>query len=157
MWDEHNTRKPILLLRLFGWLLLRVDERTLSGLLFQEPPRNTRFSSQGTPQIRKSICIVSMHYSEQKKSIKLRAAPLRGAQGAATQRFSVQHIGDPLFDGGRTQHPKTEIVVTIDRMVVVTRRRTHKVWIIVPGTTAQHTILVAFRVGTFLYSAVRCR
>jgi len=42
MWDEHNTRKPILLLRLFGWLLLRTDERTLSGLLFQEPPRTTR-------------------------------------------------------------------------------------------------------------------
>ncbi len=50
MWDEHNTRKPILLLRLSGWLLLRADERTLSGLLFQEPPRSTRASSQGTPQ-----------------------------------------------------------------------------------------------------------
>ncbi|MEI2768089.1 MAG: hypothetical protein V9E86_06245 [Nitrosomonas sp.] len=50
MWDEHNTRKPRLLLRLSGWLLLRADARTLSGLLFQEPPRSTRTSSQGTPQ-----------------------------------------------------------------------------------------------------------
>jgi hypothetical protein len=54
MWDEHNTRKPILLLRLSGWLLLRVAERALFELLFQEPPRNTRASSQGAPQ--NSIC-----------------------------------------------------------------------------------------------------
>ena len=50
MWDEHNTRNPILLLRLSGLLLLRAAARALSGLLFQEPPRNTRASSQGTPQ-----------------------------------------------------------------------------------------------------------
>ena len=50
MWDEYNTRKPILLLQLPGWLLLRVAERALFGLLFQESPRTTRASSQGTPQ-----------------------------------------------------------------------------------------------------------
>jgi hypothetical protein len=33
-----------LLFRLSGVLLLRFDERNLVGLLFQEPPRSTRFS-----------------------------------------------------------------------------------------------------------------
>jgi len=32
----------MLLLRLSGWLLLRLAERRLSGLLFHEPPRRTR-------------------------------------------------------------------------------------------------------------------
>ena len=36
------TRKPILLLRLSGWFLLRFAERRFCGLLFQEPPRRTR-------------------------------------------------------------------------------------------------------------------
>jgi hypothetical protein len=35
-----TTRKPLLLLRLFGLLLLRFDARALSELLFQEPPRS---------------------------------------------------------------------------------------------------------------------
>jgi hypothetical protein len=50
MWAEHNTRKPILSLRLSGALLLRAAERALAGLLFQDPPRTTRATSQGTPQ-----------------------------------------------------------------------------------------------------------
>ena len=50
MWDEHNTRKPILSLRLSGLLLLRADERALSALLFHEPPRSTRAKSQAAPQ-----------------------------------------------------------------------------------------------------------
>ena len=50
MWDEHNTRKPILSLRLSGLLLLRAAERALSALLFHEPPRTTRATSQGAPQ-----------------------------------------------------------------------------------------------------------
>jgi hypothetical protein len=50
MWDEHNTRKPMLLLRLSGWLLLRYEQRALWRLLFQEPPRNTRrHTLRGTP------------------------------------------------------------------------------------------------------------
>lgn len=49
MWDEHTGRKPILLLRLSGWLLLRFAARALSGLLFQPPPRNTRGSISGHP------------------------------------------------------------------------------------------------------------
>ena len=32
MWDTHNTRKPILLLRLSGLLLLRAAERALAAL-----------------------------------------------------------------------------------------------------------------------------
>ncbi|MDG4550188.1 MAG: hypothetical protein P9F19_07230 [Candidatus Contendobacter sp.] len=35
-------RKPWLLLRLAGSSLLRLAERTLAGLLFQEPPRTAR-------------------------------------------------------------------------------------------------------------------
>jgi hypothetical protein len=36
------TRKPMLLLRLSGWFLLRLAERRSGLLLFQEPPRRTR-------------------------------------------------------------------------------------------------------------------
>ena len=36
-------RKPLLLLRLSGVFLLRLAERRFVGLLFQEPPRSTRF------------------------------------------------------------------------------------------------------------------
>ncbi|MEM7406413.1 MAG: hypothetical protein AAF458_14030 [Pseudomonadota bacterium] len=43
MWDELNTRKPTLLLRLSGLLLLRLSARAFSGLLTHEPPRNTLF------------------------------------------------------------------------------------------------------------------
>jgi hypothetical protein len=50
MWDKHNTLKPTLLLRLSGSLLFRAAERALSALLFQEPPRTTRATVQGTPQ-----------------------------------------------------------------------------------------------------------
>ena len=37
-----ETRKPLLLLRLPAVFLLRLAERRLFGLLFQEPPRKTR-------------------------------------------------------------------------------------------------------------------
>lgn len=50
MWDTHSTRKPILLLRLSGLLLLRAAERALAASLFHDPPRSTRAQSQGTPQ-----------------------------------------------------------------------------------------------------------
>ena len=49
MWDEHNTRNPILSLRLSGLLSLRAAERALSALLFQDPPRTTGATSQGAP------------------------------------------------------------------------------------------------------------
>ena len=49
MWDAQLTRKPTLLLRLFGWLLLRLAARALLRLLFQEPPRNTRAYFTGSP------------------------------------------------------------------------------------------------------------
>ncbi len=39
---ERNTRNPTLLLRLSVLFLLRAEERNHSGLLFHEPPRNTR-------------------------------------------------------------------------------------------------------------------
>ena len=49
-WDKHHKRKPLLSLRLSGLLLLlRYAQRALSGLLFQEPPRNTRRFVIGWP------------------------------------------------------------------------------------------------------------
>jgi hypothetical protein len=42
-------RKPLLLFRLVGLFLLRLAERNLLGLLFQEPPRRTR-EEQGASQ-----------------------------------------------------------------------------------------------------------
>ena len=38
----RDKRKPILLFRFSELLLLRLAERQFSGLLFHEPPRNTR-------------------------------------------------------------------------------------------------------------------
>ena len=39
----NTRRKPLLLLRLAGLLLLRLAQRQFCALLFQLPPRNTRF------------------------------------------------------------------------------------------------------------------
>jgi len=39
---ETHTRNPLLLLRLCGLFLLRLAQRTLFQLLFQEPPRSYR-------------------------------------------------------------------------------------------------------------------
>lgn len=39
----------MLLFALFGVLLLRLAERVLFGLLFHEPPRNTRFFDASVP------------------------------------------------------------------------------------------------------------
>ena len=48
MWGEKHTRKPMLLFRLSVVFLFRFDERRFSGLLlFQEPPRITRWPSLG--------------------------------------------------------------------------------------------------------------
>jgi len=40
---ETTTRKPMLLFRFVGSLLFRFAERQFRALLFQEPPRSTRF------------------------------------------------------------------------------------------------------------------
>jgi hypothetical protein len=40
-------RNPMLLLRLSALFLFRLDDRKFSGLLFQEPPRITRWPSLG--------------------------------------------------------------------------------------------------------------
>jgi len=44
---------------------------------------------------------------------------------------------------GRTHHPKTDIVVAIIGIVPVAVRGARIVWIIVPGTAAQHPRFVA--------------
>ena len=46
---ERTTRKPRLLLRLFGLLLFRLDTVQLFALLFQEPPRLTRLEPEAEP------------------------------------------------------------------------------------------------------------
>jgi hypothetical protein len=42
-YGTNTRRKPQLLLRLSGVLLLRLAERQFCPLLFQQPPRKTRF------------------------------------------------------------------------------------------------------------------
>jgi hypothetical protein len=49
MWDEHITRTPMLLFLLSGLFLLRFEARAFSGSLFQEPPRNARWSRPERP------------------------------------------------------------------------------------------------------------
>ncbi|MFT4973955.1 MAG: hypothetical protein ACI9JY_003168, partial [Saprospiraceae bacterium] len=44
------NRKPLLLLRLSGLLLLRLDTRQFLALLFQLPPRKTRLEPSIIPQ-----------------------------------------------------------------------------------------------------------
>ena len=44
---DWARRKPMLLFRLSALFLLRLAERRFSGLLFQEPPRNTRWPPRG--------------------------------------------------------------------------------------------------------------
>jgi len=81
MWDEHTTRKPMLLLRLSGLFLLRLEARALSGLLFQEPPRNTRGSETGAPcwQASKETIVQNLRATP----------PLRGGVQGAVGRCSV--------------------------------------------------------------------
>lgn len=49
MWDAHTNRNPMLLFRLFGLFLLRLAQRALFRLLFQDPPRTARICHQGAP------------------------------------------------------------------------------------------------------------
>ena len=81
MWEPRHTRKPMLLLRLSDALSLRLAARQLFGLLFQEPPRNTRDRFQAAPQAH--ACISSMVHGGDGRP-KMRAA-LRAAQWSAAQ------------------------------------------------------------------------
>ena len=104
MWDEHNTRKPMLLLRLSGSLLLRLAERALSALLFQDPPRNTRATSQGAPQ----NCTLPHQYAPVNAVVvKQNRALLRGASvnitpaHQHTSRSAISGASGQLFDGDK--------------------------------------------------------
>ena len=55
-----------------------------------------------------------------------------------TSASAFSGVRDPLFDGGRTQYPETDIVAAKVRMVAVAYRRAHEIRIIEPGTTVQH-------------------
>ena len=46
---DTTTRKPILLLRLSGLLLLRAEQRAFLELLLNAPPRNTRGCFESAP------------------------------------------------------------------------------------------------------------
>lgn len=48
---DWARRKPKLLFRFDGVFLLRLAERTLAGLLFQEPPRFTRWVRQAGARV----------------------------------------------------------------------------------------------------------
>ena len=71
MWDEHNTRKPTLLFRLFGLFLLRMAERALAWLLFQDPPRSTRRSESSSSAQRPSLPSNRSRHNEQVHSYTL--------------------------------------------------------------------------------------
>lgn len=51
-----ERRKPTLLLRLSGLLLLRLAARTFCGLLFHDPPRNTRLE----PSRRNTLILIAL-------------------------------------------------------------------------------------------------
>ena len=61
----HTTRKPILLLRLSGLLLLRCAERQFLGLLFQEPPRFSAYPRVSIAQgnNRRRMDVVENYYA----------------------------------------------------------------------------------------------
>lgn len=78
----------------------------------------------------------------------------RTGQARAIQRFSAasleavtagtgRHGGEPKVDVGRTHHPKTDVVVTVVRMVVVAVAGARVVLIVDPGAAAQHPRLGA--------------
>jgi hypothetical protein len=50
-----ERRKPMLLLLFVGVPLLRLATRTLAGLLFQDPPRNTRLEPLSAMPLKKSL------------------------------------------------------------------------------------------------------
>lgn len=104
MWDEHNTRNLILLLRLSGWLLLRAHARTLFGLLFQEPPRSTRASSQGTPQNSILPCKYDLFLGGNAKKRARRCAAHSERQISASV-FSAPVICYSMGDEHNTRNP----------------------------------------------------
>jgi hypothetical protein len=68
----------MLLFRLFGWLLLRLAQRALSRLLFQDPPRKARVCSQGAPpaEAGTKLFIIKTQKTHQKFCAEGRCAPL---------------------------------------------------------------------------------
>jgi hypothetical protein len=108
MWDEHHTRKPRMLLRLFGGLLLRVAERALSGGLSQEPPRTTRASSQGTPQ--NSILPVKYASSLREAQENARRCAAPGEQQPSASVNSAPAIRySSMGDEHHTRKPRMEL------------------------------------------------
>ncbi len=98
MWEPRHTRKPMLLLRLSGLLLLRLAARQLFGLLLQEPPRNTRDRSQAAPQA--GVCKISVDqsYKGSKKTRGRRYAPPSGqrlSDSAPSVAASRGSMGEP--------------------------------------------------------------
>jgi hypothetical protein len=70
---KSNTRKPTLLLRLSGFILLRMADRQLRALLFQLPPRITRFEplSAFTPikkLLPQPVCVAMLYVANQTRS-----------------------------------------------------------------------------------------
>ena len=88
MWEPRHTRKPMLLLRLSGGLLLRLAARQFLGLLFHDPPRSTRDRSQAAPQAEACECSMVARRGGRKKIC-----------GAAARRPVDQRCGGPVSSG----------------------------------------------------------
>jgi hypothetical protein len=109
-----TTRKPILLLRSAGWLLLRYTARALSLLLIHEPPRRCVAAN---PTSCLAPCIIRQPASNVKKQKKFGCAQ-SGAGGWCIRTCAPHSLRAPpqpeirasLRRGTHHYHPKTDIV-----------------------------------------------
>jgi hypothetical protein len=67
-YGTNTIRKPMLLLWLPGSLLLRLDVRQLTALLFHEPPRSTRFVPSIITRYRKERLYENTYYLHEKQN-----------------------------------------------------------------------------------------
>jgi hypothetical protein len=104
MWDTRHTRKPMLLLRLSGWLCLRLAARRFWVLLFQEPPRSTRVA----PRLPHGPVRPPLHSApdvgSKVKKIRRRCAA-RSGQRASFSAFSAPVTSFSMGDTRHTRKP----------------------------------------------------
>ncbi len=135
MWGAQTTRNPMLLFRLFGWLLLRLAQRALFWLLFQDPPRKARVTSQGAPPAEAGILFLSQNPAHSRK---IAPGALR-----APMPLTRQTVNSNSKDGGRANYPKPDAVVPVVRVVEAAVGAAREVLVVVPGPAAQSTRLLA--------------
>ena len=139
MWDKLTTRKPMLLLRLFGLFLLRYATRALSRLLFQDPPRTTRRSVTGSP--------TGLGRQKEYRTAEPQAARTSRCkiQNLKTTRPSLPLTRPPVLrnsgDGGQTHHPISEVGFAVGRTVPETKRNARAASVVVPRPAAHYPII----------------